>query len=287
MGLLGAVVAASACGVSQSNIGDNSSDSTQDGAALSSTSRTYVAVRTDSSGSGYWVHDVNRVSLSETLVSGLDFSGSQLYDDDQAIVFEALSDVVLHGKLGPADHHTGLRPFMVTEAYRGMPGKTPASTDAFYKVADVNIECVTTPCPSMSATRVNYSPVKLFHVLSLDAMGLIDQTWLSARTTSGNAIAAGALAKSGSTWTLTTSNVYVQLPERTACPELAAPRCGGNDVRTFTRSADRCVMPATCVSPGPCSELIPGCGDGYTLASWKAAPNGCSHFVCDPSWLAE
>src|SRR5581483_8252740 len=86
-------VAASACGVSDSTVG--SDESTQNGAELSASSRTYVALRKDTRAcaspmcGGYFVHDLNRTTTTETYVSGLDFTGSGLSDGDQQRVFEA------------------------------------------------------------------------------------------------------------------------------------------------------------------------------------------------------
>jgi hypothetical protein len=289
--LAAAVLVTSACGVSDSTVGSDTS--TQDGAELSSSSRTYIALRKDMRAcaspmcGGYFVHDVNRTTTTETYVSGLDFTASGLSDADQQRVFEAPDEVVLRGKLGPKESVHNTRPFIVSEAYRGMPGLTPSATDAFFKVQSVSIECFAAPCPTLSAVQANHTAKTLLHALSLTGLGFVDQTWLSARVTEGGAIVTGAIVHSGGTTTLEGSNVYVQLPESTVCPAIAVQSCPSGQVRTYTRSADRCLFADQCVTQGVCNFLVPNCGDGYTAASWKRAPNGCSNVVCDPSWLSE
>lgn len=286
-------VVALSCGLNESTVG---SDGTlDDGAELSSTSRTYVQLRADQRAcaspmcGGFFVHDVNRATLTEQYVSGLDFSQSTLSDADQQRIIEAADgDVVLRGKLGPKEpvHHT--RAFIVTDAWRGMPSHDLASGDAFFMVALANIQCFAAPCPTMQATKANSTSKTLLHELDLGAMGFVDQEWLSKRVSEDSAIAAGQIVRADGKTTLAVSNVFVKLPENVGpCPALPQTQCPSHRVQTFKRNADRCIVPDACVSPGVCNFLVPNCGDGYTAVSWKAAPNACSVVSCDPSWLTE
>ncbi len=101
------VVLIAGCGVSQGEVGSGDLQG-EDSAELSTTSRTLVLLRRDLRKcasplcGGYFVHDVNRVKLTEAYVSGLDFSASDLGDHEQQQVIEAGDgEVVLRGKLGP------------------------------------------------------------------------------------------------------------------------------------------------------------------------------------------
>jgi hypothetical protein len=280
-----AVVGLSACGVTESVVGQNEGDATPDSAELSASSRTYVGLRLDPRRcaapmcGGYFVHDVNRVNLSEVYVSGLDFSSSGLSDADQQRVYEAIGDVVLRGKLGPKESVHGTRPFIVSDAFRGMPGKPPASTDFFFKVKSSSAQ--------LSSTKANQTSATQFQELSLTALGFVDQKWLSQRTLEQGAIVSGALVQDGDVARLEGSNVFVKLPEHTACPAIAAAACPAGQVRTYARTPDRCIVPDACVTQGVCNFLVPNCGDGYTSVSFKTAPRGCNSVVCDPSWLSE
>ncbi|MBK7860077.1 MAG: hypothetical protein IPJ65_15970 [Archangiaceae bacterium] len=287
------VVALAGCGVSESSVGSNEADPFDDGAELSATSRTYVQLRRDMRKciaplcGGYWVHDVNRANLNEVYVSALDFSGSGLSEDDQGHVYEALGEVVLRGKLGPKEARFGTRPFIVTEAYRGLPGLAVGSADAFFKVKAESITCIRAPCPSMSAIQVNHSAKTLFHAYDAANLGgtRLDLSWLTTRAVEDGAITAGTLVKKGDALTLEPSNVFVRLPERVGpCPQFKLAACPSGQVRTYTRTVDRCVLPAACITPGFCALFIPVCDEGYTLASWPAGNFGCNAYACDPTW---
>jgi hypothetical protein len=288
------VVALAGCGVSNSAVGVNDPDPLEDGAKLSTTSRSYVGLRPDlrkcigPTCGGYFVHDVNRATVTEKYVSGLDFSSSGLSNDDQARVLSGIDQVVLRGKLGPQEPHFGTQAFIVSEAYRGLPGLTLGSGDGYFKVQEETIECITAPCPTLSEVRVNHTTKTLFHELSLTGLGFVDQAWLNKRVTEGGAIASGTLATNGNELTLEASNVFLQLPEVAGpCTLLTIAMCPAGQVRTFTRTADRCLIPDACVTQGVCNILVPNCGPGYTANSWKRSPNACEAVACDPSWLTE
>ena len=119
-----------ACGMSDAEVGvsaDQGSDTVTE--ELGTVVNSYVTFRQDMRRciaplcGGYWVHDLNRVALNEKYVSGLDFGQSGLDDAAQAMVVGGGdSEVVLRGRLGPQESQFKTRPFIVLEAWRGMPG---------------------------------------------------------------------------------------------------------------------------------------------------------------------
>jgi hypothetical protein len=273
------------------------------GEELSTTSRTYVALRRDlrkcaaPACGGYLVHDVNRVFFSEKYVSDLDFSASGLDAATIDLVKNApANEIVLYGKLGPKEpvHHT--RMFVVSDAYRGMPGKSPIEGDTFYKTEHrvPAIECFVAPCDNEIAKKLNSTTKYAFTGLSVDdalpPWG--DTTWLGGRALDHGAIVAGsfvdgALEPGGYESILAASQVFIHLPESVGpCPAFPQPDCG-NEKATFTRNADRCVIFDECVKPGICPQFIPACPDGYTLSSFASAPAGCPHFACDPTFITQ
>lgn len=289
-----AAVLAAACGVNESVIEQNDADTLEIDAELSTTSRTYVGIRRDFRKciaplcGGYWVHDLNRVNLNEVYVSALDYSTSGLTDEAKGQIEGGLQEVVLRGKLGPKEAQFGTRTFIVSEGYRGMPGKVVAATDKFFKVKEVDIQCFRAPCPSLGAVRVNYTAQTLFHDLLLTraSAGRIDAKWLDKRATVNGAIVGGSWKRDGEELLLDAANVFLRLPESSGpCPLFFPAPCPTGQVRTFKRNADRCVMPSVCVTPGACALFLPICDEGYSLQSWTAAPHACQAYVCDPTWV--
>src|SRR6185369_7324828 len=115
-------------------------------------------------------------------------------------------------------------------------------------VKSANVQCIKAPCPSLSATQANQASAKLFHELSLAALGFVDQSWLSQRAIEDAAIVSGTLVKDGDVTRLEGSNVFVKLPEGSLCPQFKLAMCPAGQVRAFTRSADRCILPGACVT---------------------------------------
>ncbi len=290
-------VGAAACGVQAESTVEqiDTNDTLAEGAELSATSRTYVGIRRDFRKcisplcGGYWVHDLNRATLNEVYVSGLDFTSSGLSDEDQGRVASG-EEIVLRGKLGPKETQFNTRPFVVSEAYRGMPGRPVGAADSFFKIEDVNIQCIRAPCPDLSAKRVNYTAQKLFHRLDLsDAQAqLVDGAWLRKRAVEDGAITSGALVRHGEELVLEATNVFMRLPEVAGpCPLFKLTPCADGQTRSYSRTADRCIVPGACVTQHFCATVVPGCAEGYTLASWPGANGGCAAYACDPSWVVE
>jgi len=290
-------VLAAACGVNSESVVESfdENDTLAEGAELSATSRTYVGVRRDYRKciaplcGGYWVHDLNRVNLNEVYVSGLDFSASGLSDEDQGRIAGG-EEVVLRGKLGPKEPQFNTRPFIVSEAYRGLPGKPVGAADKFVKIEDVNIQCFRAPCPDLGARRVNYTAQTLFHRLDLsDVTGqLVDGRWLRKRAIVDGAITSGTYVRRGEELIFEATNVFLRLPEVAGpCPLFKLAQCPEGQTWSYTRTADRCIVPVTCVTQKFCAAYVPACAEGYSLQSWASTNGGCSAYACDPTWVVE
>jgi hypothetical protein len=243
---------------------------------------------------GYWVHDVNRVTLNEQYVSGLDFSTSGLSDEVQADVYNAPEgEVVLYGKLGPTEPQFNTRPFIVTSAWRGMPGVEPATGERFYKVAAMNVQCFAAPCPTLKATRLHSTAATVATGLDTSRASLprVDDNWLADRVMNKDALVAGKFRPGSSVGlnrelVLDVSQVFVKLPDVTqSCPRTAMMRCPDGKVVAMQRNANRCIMPAGCVTPGYCAAYVPSCSAGYSLVEWAGGLHACPQYACDPDFL--
>ncbi len=298
--LLISAVLLAGCGLSQGEVGQTSDPRGEDSAELSTVSRTLVLLRRDLRKcaspvcGGYYVHDVNRVHLSEKYVSGLDFSSSGLGDLEQQQVLEADDgEVVLRGKLGPLDAY-GTRPFIVSDAWRGMPGQQVGAADTFYSVKPVNITCVKAPCASMQAKKANATAATLFHQLDVSPVGhFVNRGWLSGRALEHGALVAGSLGDgdlvSGSyEQVLSSRQVFVHLPEAVGvCQAALVTQCPAGQEHPYVRTADRCLVAQPCVSLGICSDALPSCADGYQAVEYRAGPSACPRVECDPAWCWE
>lgn len=283
------------CGVSEAQLDETGGLVSSEEGELGTSSRTYVVARHDYRRcaspmcGGWWIHDVNRAELREVYVPAFDFSASNLVTDDQRQLVNGAGtfEVVLYGKLGALKN--GYRDFVVTTAWRGMPGVTfTEGTDTFFRVAQVNIQCITAPCPTMQTTRLHSTSKTLFHDVSVEraAMPNVDQNWLTFRITDKDALVAGKLRDSGREKVLDASQVFVKLPDMTqSCARPSLPLCPGSKVNTWARDENRCVMPAGCVTPGACAAVVPACTEGYSLVSWTGGTRACTQYACDPDWL--
>lgn len=271
---------------------------------LSAVSQSYVVLRRDFRKcmapmcGGYYVRDANRPYGKEVYVSGLDTSLAGLSDTDAAKVHGApANELVLRGKLGAVEKKFGTRAFMVTEAYRGMPGVTVASGDLFYRAhdRDPQITCITAPCNNEIAQKLNFKPELDFTTLSVDAAAkpFVDEAWLARQVLRhGGLVAAklhdGAKLPGGYEKVLDASQVFVRIPNPVGpCPMFPLMKCPEPRVNTFNRNADGCVIPTGCAMPGICPMYMPACEPGYTLASWTSQPAACQAYACDPAFLSE
>lgn len=244
---------------------------------------------------GYFLRAVNK-SRPEVYVSALDFSRSGLSAADIATVQAAPpSELVLRGKLSPKVNGSALRQLLVTDAFRGMPGRSASGT--FYAVHHAPVQCTTSPCNQDAATALNTtaSPVSVTTLsVASAAVGFVDEAWLTHRLQQGRAIVAatvtsGAQLPGGTEQVLDATQVFLHVPEVPGpCPALMPLDCSqSGQVNTFTRDENRCLVPTGCAAPGVCSMMLPACADGYTATRYTSAENACPRVVCDPNWILQ
>jgi hypothetical protein len=279
-------------------------ESTTADEGLSATKVSYVVLRHDDRKcmsplcGGFWIRDANRPTQKETYVSALDLSQSGLGDGDAAKVTGApATELVLAGKLGPVEKAHGTRPFVVTEAYRGMPGVVAASGETFYQAHDRTpaIQCFAAPCNNEIAEKLNFSSSFAFTTLSVAraAKPFVDQTWLARSVLTRDAIVSatthnGAKMAAGYEKVVDASQVFVRIPNKIGpCPLFPIAKCPDPRVNVWSRNADLCEVPAGCAQPGICPMFMPACPEGYTLSSWTTSPSACNAYACDPSFLTE
>jgi len=300
--LLGVLLAG--CGVSDAQLNDVDGDLSAAQGELGSSARSYVVLRRDMRRcvapmcGGYWAHDVNRATLNEQYVSGLDFSRSDLQmPEDQADVLSAGNfEVVLYGKLGPVEPRFHTRTFIVSSAFRGMPGvQFTEPADAFYRVEGAQLQCFAAPCPTLRASKLHSTTKILHHDLDVAraSQPLVDQNWLTGRVLENRALVAGRFVDGakvgvGTEKVLDASQVFIHLPDQTqSCPRYALAQCPTGKVNIFTRNENRCVVPAGCGGGGACRLMVPACAEGYSLVSWTGGVFGCTQYACDPAFLTD
>lgn len=292
-----------ACGLSEAEVTTNTeSDSDIVTEELGTVVNSYVTLRRDMRRcmaplcGGYWVHDLNRVNLNEKYVSGLDFSQANLDEgSEQAVLSGGDGEVVLRGRLGPQESQFKTRPFIVLEAWRGMPGVSVAAGELIWRVTPLDIQCFAAPCATLSMRKVNYALSRQAHGLMVHRAALsplVDQAWMEARVMRHDALIAakiidGRQYSAGQEKLADASQVFVRLPNRNGpCPLMRLAMCEPGRVHSYSRSDELCMMPAGCVVPGVCAQYIPDCPTGYTLATWSGGQYACPVHACDPEFLA-
>lgn len=244
---------------------------------------------------GFWAQDVNRTTAA-VYVSGLDFSESGLDQAAQDLVAGAPGELLVRGRLGPAERRFSTRPLIVLEAYVGQPGITARTTDRYYTVQanDPPIQCITAPCNNAQAFLLNTGRAWAAFT-GLDVRTVLvpfaDEGWLIRQVEQQGALVAahfedGERFPGGRARLLVASQAFVRIgAEPVQCPLVRAAPCAAGEVYTSARSADRCLYPDGCAPGGQaCPQFIPACPEGYTLASWASQPTGCPAFACDPAF---
>lgn len=242
---------------------------------------------------GWFLGELNAGSAAEQYVSELDFSPSGLEQKQLDLVRQTPpARVILSGALGPAAQNT--RELLVTAAFLGMPNVTP-SVDTVYSVTVLPLDCAS--CPTLRANLLNTQKVESAHTLSVKraARPFVQVDWLEGRVLGHAALVSAAVSSPPALAAtnvppqrvIDASQVWVKLPEVRACPAVKPAPCVNDTlVSTFSRDAERCLMPGACVKPGPCLLYFPACESGYRLVSWPSAPNGCDAFACDPEFVS-
>jgi hypothetical protein len=299
----GAVVLllAMGCGVSSVEVDETATTAdvtAEETGELSTRTQSYVVFRRDQRRclsplcGGYFVSDVNRKVLREEYVSGFDFTASGLTDETQAKVFEAADgEVVLKGKLGPAEPRFNTRAFLVSEAFRGMPGVRPAAGDLFYRVERApEIRCIAAPCPGLRAYKLHTSAQTLFNEVSVTRASKtnVDTTWMTSRIVDKDALVAAAFVTSNRVTTLDVAQVFMRLPEPSqSCPRVAIQQCAAGYTLSWARNENRCLLPAGCVRTVSCPQIRPYCDADYTAMTWNGGTNACPRAKCDPTWVMQ
>ena len=156
---------------------------------------------------------------------------------------------------------------------------------------DPQKQCITAPCNNLTAHKLNATKTSSITRTAVAFDHLVDNSWLTHRVEDGGAIVAGSIGNGdvfpgGPESVLTADQVFLKLPETQGpCPLFKYGVCPSGQVRDYTRSEDRCILPSACVDAGFCAAFVPACEEGYSLSSWAGGEFGCSQFVCDPAWL--
>ncbi len=288
-----------ACGPSEVELEADALDDS--GESLSAYQRSYVTARRDYRKcmfpmcGGWYVADVNRKHVREEYVKSLDFGPSGLSAEDVGRAQGAGDgELILRGKLGPKERD-GYRTFRVDEAWRGMPGVQPVAGEEFYMASSSGMTCITAPCFSERALKLNSTAKKAFSSYSVAraSRALVDQEWLIDRVAHRDAIVAASMLKGqlfpgGRGLVLDASQVYLKLPEQAGpCPMMKLAACPDGQAWSFERNADRCALPVGCIDAGGCAAYVPSCDEGYTLQSWTGGMFACSVYACDPTFTVE
>ncbi len=265
---------------------------------VSASSRSYVTLRRDTRKcaaphcGGWFAKNVNEATSAEKYVSALDFSAADL---DAATIEDvkdaADGEVVIYGKLSAVGSN-GTQKLLVTAAYRGMPGFGPATGDLFYSAADRSpqIQCFAAPCNNLTAKKLNATATTNYTRTEIEMQNRLQIDWLTERVEQGGALVAASFGKGekesgGYESVLKVDQVFVKLPDTQGpCSEIAVPACPSGQVRTYTRSPERCMIAGECVTQHVCPLLVPYCGADYTEVALMGQ-NGCNAYLCDPSFI--
>ena len=272
---------------------------------LSAYSNSWVTLRHDNRKcmaplcGGYWVRDVNR-KTGERYVSGLVLAAPAFDDATSAKVTSAPpEELVLRGKLGPKDSKFNTQAFLISGAYRGMPGKAPVAGHAFYvaKPRSPQVSCFAAPCSNEVATKLNFTAPNYFmdYAVHRAAAAFVDQEWLAGRVRNHGAVVAGTIVAgksypAGAAPTLDASQVYINVKDMAGpCPVFKLAACPTGTARAYSRSSGLCILPGACVAAKACPSKAPAqCAPNYALTAWN--PTGgakCLTFACDPAFIWE
>jgi hypothetical protein len=262
---------------------------------LSSGRETFVSARRDlrkcggPTCGGYYVKDANR-NGAERYVRTLDVS--QLSDLAQAQLANA-TEMVLRGKLGPVLPALGTRDFLVSEAYRGMPGLTQKPSDTVRTVQVNTAPCVQAPCDAYRTTPLNLAASLTLTRLDTRAVEVsaLNARWLRDRIESRSAMVsvtvAVGLGADGRTERIgIASQVFIKLPDtRAACSSAAPFACPAGQILGGEADASSCLVRKSCFTPVTCSKIGQICSPGYAEVLRYQAAGGCPQLVCQPSFL--
>jgi len=242
---------------------------------------------------GYWVKEVN-ANATISYKADLYFSGF----DEEAIrdVREAPNgEILVRGKFLTYNRYTGAHRFVVTEAYRGLPGVYPIESDIYFSAPDRRppIVCFAAPCNNIIAKPLNESVSKAFTRMDLHRAlkPMVDAAWVENMIREHDALVTGHLRDGdqlpgGHELVMDVSQVYLKLPVQPAlCLMLPHTFCGDRYRATYTRDENRCLNFDVCADYNECLfYLPPKCEPGYVRKSWAIESSPCTRFVCDPEF---
>ena len=253
--------------------------------ALSTTS-TYYQVRRDLRRcvsplcGGYWVRRTNFSTTrcldggyrSECYVAGVNLSPLGLEPDAES---RLASDVdagtaVLRGTLvaGPTFNGSRLADFRASEGWKALSSAAPTGT--FYKVTDSGIRCITTPCPSLHAAKLN-STVSTNLTAIVAAQNTPDPTFGDDGVILAGTIARGVL----------TFNTPYERVRAAPAPSCDSVRCAAGthcELQQVVCITTPCYPVPTCVADGPtCANVRCAAGTHCELV-----PVTCVRAPCPP-----
>jgi hypothetical protein len=229
------------------------------------TASSFVTVTAAARG-GFEVTSVNTGVTSH--VARIDYSKAGLSEETIAAV-EALptTELLLQGSATSSA-------FVVTTAFRGMPGITYGASATFYEAAGA------------TAHALNESVTRAFDSVDVTAASkpFVSQSWLANEATTDGAIVAGHVTEGAKV--LTADQVFIALPYTGGPCVITSHVCpDATPAATYTRDPNLCLDFAACVAPGVCALPVPACAAGYTLESWASGPRACPQYACDPSFI--
>ena len=129
---------------------------------------------------GVYVKAVNQTKTTcldgtkqtDCYVAGIDLDALGLPDDDAVNLRGRATGglAVLSGSIQPLDSHPSFGSLVATAAFSAHTDTAGSGT--FYDVRDTGIVCITAPCLSLDATKVNSSTGKKLADLDFSALGL-------------------------------------------------------------------------------------------------------------------
>jgi len=242
---------------------------------------------------GYYLKEVNGPTMISH-VAAVDFTRL-----DDSVIDDVLSapqgDAIVRGAFVVPGPREGVPKFIVTAAYRGMPGIAPMEGDDTYRTVDRNppIVCFVAPCNNVLAQLVNGKAERPFTRMDLHGAlaPLADGAWVDNMIREHGALVKGHFREGdqlpgGREVVLDVSQVYLKLPvERPMCMMIPHPVCAEGLRATFTRDENRCLAFDTCADMG--SLLFfrpPACEDGYVRQGWATEAFPGFHYACDPAF---
>ncbi|MGQ0508529.1 MAG: DUF6748 domain-containing protein [Myxococcaceae bacterium] len=242
---------------------------------------------------GYWLTPLNVEGAEELYVTVLYFGRTKLGLEGNDALEAADGELIVRGAtpvVAAGEAQRAARTFEVEEVYRGLPGVRVAPGDFFAFTQFSGIQCITAPCPTLAAQQVNVERSDNFsdYQMSLN-QAFLDESWLQFEAREQGAIVAGHFTAPGASENrLVVSQVFLPLPHLIrSCPIQQPLSCASDEVVTYQREPDRCMLQTACAKPGFCTQSIPACSPGYTLTRWAAGESACPAYRCDPSFILE